>query len=373
MSYTLFLKFFGSLDDPRQTAKVTHIFSDILFLVVCASIAGLDGWEDIEDYGEIHFNWFKSKGLFKNGLPVHDTIARVISRIDPEQFRACFIKWMQSVAELSEGKLIAIDGKRLRSSYNRDDRKSTIHMVNAFATENSLVLGQLKTEGKSNEITAIPELLSLLNIKDSLVSIDAMGCQTEIADKIVEKEGDYLLAVKKNQELLYDAVKEELGSKVNGEIICLEQGHGRYEARAYYVTSAKAIAKRFPKWRGLKSIGAALGYRLDKSGKESLEVRYYISSASLDKAKFAQAVRGHWGIENSLHWVLDVSFDEDKCGIYRGNSAEVLACFRQLALNMLRSEVSKKLSIPRKQKRAAMSTDYLETVLLTGMKELAKE
>ena len=373
MSYDLFLKFFGSLNDPRQTAKVTHVFSDILFLVVCASVAGLDSWEDIEDFGEIHFDWFKSKGLFKNGLPAHDTIARVISRVEPESFRTCFIKWMQSVAELSENKLIAIDGKRLRSSYNRDDRKSTIHMVNAFATENGLVLGQLKTEAKSNEITAIPKLLSLLNIKDSLVSIDAMGCQTDIVEKIIEKEGDYLLAVKKNQECLYDAVKAQLFSQINNEIVCLEQGHGRYEARAYYVTDAEALAKRFPKWKDLKSIGAALGYRVDKSGKESLEVRYYISSANLDKAKFAQAVRGHWGIENSLHWVLDVSFGEDSCGIYRGNSAEVLASFRLLALNIRRSENSKKVSIPRKQKRALMSTDYLEKVLLAGMKALAKE
>ncbi len=256
MSFDLFQKFFGCINDPRQTAKVTHIFSDILFLVVCSSIVGLDSWEDIEDFGEAHLDWFKSKGLFANGLPVHDTIARVVSRVDPEQFRNCFINWMQSVAELSDGKLIAIDGKRLRGSYNRDDRKSTIHMVNAFATENSLVLGQLKTESKSNEITAIPELITLLDIKGCLVSIDAMGCQTEIANKIVEKEGDYLLAVKKNQASLYEAVKLQLSSKINNSILCLEQGHGRYEARAYHVIEAEKLTEQFPNWRGLKSIGA---------------------------------------------------------------------------------------------------------------------
>ncbi len=312
-----FEQHFGELEDPRQITKVTHVFSDILFLVVCSSIAGATGWEEIEDFGDLHFDWFRSKGLFPNGLPAHDTIARVVSRVEPKQFQRCFIGWMKSVAELSEGQLIAIDGKRLCGSYRRDDRQSAIHMVNAFATENSVVLGQIKTENKSNEITAIPELLSLLDIQGCLISIDAMGCQTAIAEHIIDKGGDYLLAVKGNQEALLNAVKKALSTTINNEITSIEQGHGRIEARAYHVMSAKQVAAEFPQWKGLMSIGVALGYRKTKNAKESLEYRYYISSAPLSKARFAHAVRSHWAVENSLHWVLDASMKEDACQIYR--------------------------------------------------------
>ncbi|MBF4337706.1 ISAs1 family transposase, partial [Vibrio anguillarum] len=347
-----------------------HLFTDILFLVVCASIAGAQGWEDIEDFGDLHFNWFAKKGLFKNGLPVHDTIARVISRIDSEQFQYCFIDWMKSVAELSDGQLIAIDGKRLCGSYNRENRLSAIHMVNAFATENNVVLGQVKTESKSNEITAIPALLALLDIKGCLISIDAMGCQTDIAEQIIERGGDYLLAVKGNQKTLHNAVRKALGSEIDEEVLCLEKQHGRNEARAYCVMDAGSLADAFPEWKGLKSIGVALSYRRTKSGNESLEYRYYISSAKLSKARFANAVRSHWAVENSLHWVLDASMKEDQCQIYRGNAAEVLSGARKIALNMLRAETTRKISIPRKQKRAHGSTDYLEQVLTAGLKTL---
>ena len=371
MNTGAFEQFFGTLDDPRQMAKVTHEFTDILFLVVCASIAGAKGWEDIEDFGELHFQWFADKGLFKDGLPVHDTIARVISRVDPEQFQRCFISWMQSVSELSEGQLIAIDGKRLCGSYNRNDRQSAIHMVNAFATENNVVLGQIKTQSKSNEITAIPALLKLLDIKGCLISIDAMGCQTAIAEQIIDSGGDYLLAVKGNQPELFDAVRKTLSSHVNEEVICMEKGHGRIEARAYLVMDATELAKAFPQWKGLKSIGVAMGYRQTKNGNLSLEYRYYISSSALTKARFAHAVRSHWAVE-SLHWILDVSMKEDACQIYRGNAAEILSGVRKMTLNMLRAETTKKISIPRKQKRAHGSTDYLEKVLFAGLEQLTK-
>jgi predicted transposase YbfD/YdcC len=367
MGTGVFEQFFSELKDPRQSAKVAHLFTDILFLVVCASIAGAKGWEDIEDFGDLHFDWFSQKGLFKNGLPVHDTIARVISRVDSEQFQRCFIGWMQSVAELSDGQLIAIDGKRLCGSYNRDDRQSAIHIVNAFATENNVVLGQIKTQSKSNEITAIPALLDLLDIKGCLISIDAMGCQTAIAEKVVEGGGDYLLALKGNQKELHDAVRDELSSAINQEVICLEKNHGRGEARAYHVMDAASLVDRFSEWKGLKTIGVTLSYRQPKNGKESLEYRYYISSAHLTKARFANAVRSHWAVENSLHWMLDVSMKEDECQIYRGNAAEILSGARKLALNMLRAETTRKVSVPRKQKRAHGSTDYLEKVLAAGL------
>ncbi|HBU0372281.1 TPA: ISAs1-like element ISKpn31 family transposase, partial [Klebsiella pneumoniae] len=206
----VFAQFFDDIPDPRQHAKIYYPFYDVLFLTVCAVIGGADGWEDIEDFGEVHLPWFQSKGLFKNGIPVHDTIARIISGIKPEPFQAAFVRWTQAINQHTEGALVAIDGKTLRSSYNREDRTSTIHMVSAYAAANKLVLGQIKTDAKSNEITAIPDLLALLDIKGCLVSIDAMGCQTEIAETILQQSGDYLLAVKGNQPKLFEAVRQAL-------------------------------------------------------------------------------------------------------------------------------------------------------------------
>ena len=206
----VFAQFFDNIHDPRQHAKIYYPFYDVLFLTVCAVIGGAEGWEDIEDFGEVHLPWFQSKGLFKNGIPVHDTIARIISGIKPEPFQAAFVRWTQAINQHTDGALVAIDGKTLRSSYDREDRTSTIHMVSAYAAANKLVLGQIKTDAKSNEITAIPELLALLDIKGCLVSIDAMGCQTEIAETILQQGGDYLLAVKGNQPKLFEAVRQAL-------------------------------------------------------------------------------------------------------------------------------------------------------------------
>ena len=378
MSIDAFSLHFGQLSDPRQSAKVSYPLFDIVFLTICATIAGAEGWEDIEDFGEIHLAWFQRKGLFQNGLPVHDTIARIISRLDPEEFQRSFTRWMQAVSLRTEGELIAIDGKVLRGSYDRDSRQSTIHMVSAFATANSLVLGQLKTDAKSNEITAIPELIKLLDINGCLVSIDAIACQKDIAATIVANGGDYLLAVKGNQETLAKAVRAELAEYTAADItkddIQVEQHHGRVEIREYHVVPAAHLAERLPEWIGLKTLGLAIGYRLDKkSGKQSLDYRYYISSAELTKERFAVAVRGHWGIENSLHWVLDATMNEDACQIYRGNSAEIMACMRHIAVNMLRSENSRKASIRRKQKIAAMSSSYLEKVLLAGFESVSEK
>lgn len=292
-------------------------------------------------------------------------------------FQQCFIQWAQSVNERTEGELIAIDGKVLRGSYQRESRRSAIHMVSAFATGNGVVMGQLKTDAKSNEITAIPALLKLLDIKGCLVSIDAMGCQTDIAGTIVKQGGDYLLAVKGNQELLHRAVQQALrpfhSAATDPVNVTVEKGHGRIEAREYHVLAAGDVASQFPEWRGLKTLGVAIGYRLEKSGKQSLEYRYYISSAELDQARFAAAVRDHWRIENSLHWVLDVSMNEDACPIYRGEAAEILSCMRHLALNMLRAETTKKASIRRKQKIASMNTDYLDQVLAAGLRAMAAQ
>lgn len=369
MQLDAFSEFFSDLHDPRQSAKISYPLFDILFLTVCAVIGGCEGWEDIEDFGQAHSRWFQDKGLFPNGLPVHDTIARVVSSLAPEQFQSCFLKWMQAVNSRAKGELIAIDGKVLRSSYNRDDRQSTIHMVSAFASANGMVLGQVKTDAKSNEITAIPELLALLDMTGCLISIDAMGCQTEIAAQIVNKGGDYLLSVKGNQETLHRAVREAMAplAREGSHQAMIEQSRGRTELREYHVMPAGDMVKQFPTWKGLNTLGVAIGYRRDSKGNESLEYRYYISSAALTEEQFAKAVRGHWGIENQLHWVLDVTMKEDACPIYRGEAAQILATVRHMALNMLRAEKGKCASIRRKQKIAAMNSDYLEQVMLAGI------
>lgn len=374
MPIDAFSEHFADLKDPRQTAKISYSLFDVMFLTLCAVIGGAEGWHDIEDFGEAHLDWFQERGLFPRGLPVDDTIARVVSRLDPVQFQHCFLNWMQAVSARSEGRVIAIDGKVLRRSYHPKDRTSAIHMVSAFASANGVVLGQVKTDAKSNEITAIPALLSLLDIKGCLVSIDAMGCQTAIAAQIVLQGGDYLLAVKGNQELLSRAVREALAAVVStpGHVACVEQGRGRVEAREYHVVPADEVARQFPSWKGLATLGVAVGYRCDNKGKESLEYRYYISSAVLSKAQFANAVRSHWAIENRLHWVLDVAMKEDDCPIYREDAAANLAMVRHIAINMLRLEDSKQAGIKRKQKMAAMNTDYLETVLLAGINGMAK-
>lgn len=373
-----FAKHFGAIDDPRQAAKVSHPLFDMMFLTMCAVIAGAEGWADIQEYAEGHLDWFQDNNILLNGVPVDDTIAKTISRIKPEQFRACFIKWMSAINKMSQGELVAIDGKVLRGSYNPDDRQSTIHMVNAYATANKVVIGQLKTETKSNEITAIPELVKLLDIKGCLVSIDAMGCQTKIAKEIVENGGDYLLAVKGNQQSLANSVEKALSETVNSKFepaqLKVEKAHGRIEARQYFVLDAKSVAQAHPEWKNLKSIGIAIGFRQVKGCKPSLDYRYYISSAELTELteqRFGEAVRGHWLIENSLHWVLDATMNEDSCQIYRDNSAENLACVRQIALNMLRAE-STKLSLRLKQKRAWMKTSFLEGVLVAGFNKLDK-
>nr|WP_234932838.1 ISAs1 family transposase [Aeromonas caviae] len=284
------------------------------------------------------------------------------------------VRWMQATSERTDGELIAIDGKTLRSSYDRDSRQSTIHMVSAFAAENRLVLGQVKTDEKSNEITAIPELLALLDIKGCLVSIDAMGCQTGIASTIVKGGGDYLLAVKGNQPTLHNAVRAALAEStkkpLSEETLSVEKEHGRIDGREYHVLPAGALSEQFPEWKSLKTVGVAISYRIENMEKFSMEYRYYISSAELTPEQFASAVRGHWAIENSLHWVLDVVMNEDACQIYRGDAPQILACARHMAQNMLRAETSRKASLRKKQQFAGMSSPYLEKVLDAGLAEL---
>ncbi len=366
MSTNVFGRIFDNVNDPRQASKVVYKLYDLLFLTICAVISGCEGWEDIRDFGEARLPWLTSLGLFKDGLPVDDTIARLISRIDPEQLQKSFIKWMRQANTLTCGEVVAIDGKTLRNSFNRDDKQSAIHMVSAFATANGVVMGQIKTEQKSNEITAIPKLLKLLDIRGCLITIDAMGCQKDIANSIIKQKADYLLAVKSNQAHLYQAVVTAFRDTKLATDTQIEKGHGRIEVREYYVLEAADIALAFPQWKGLRTIGMAINYTND--GKtESINYRYYISSAELTQAQFGKAVRGHWGIESTLHWVLDTAMKEDACQIYRENGAENLARLRHIARNIIKADKSRKASVRRKQRMAAMKPSYLEAIFFNGL------
>ena len=362
-----FTEHFQSITDQRQSAKVTYTLFEVLFGSLCAVIAGATGWFDIREYLLGHHQWFQENGMFKDGIPADDTIARIISTIEPEQFHACFLSWMQSVHRLTDGQVVAIDGKTLRGSYNREDRASTIHMVSAYASSNKLVLGQLKTEQKSNEITAIPQLLKMLDLRGALVTIDAMGCQTKIAKTIVDQGGDYLLAVKNNQGKLRKAIEKafKLQRSVMPENIEFDKGHGRVESRQCNVLKRHDLEGNFSRWKRLNTIVMVENFRYEHGKAVCLEYHYYISSKELTAEQAASAVREHWGIE-SMHWVLDVSMNEDACQIYKGFGAENLSCLRHMALNMLRSEPTK-VSIVGKRKRCLMNSAMLEKVLLAGL------
>lgn len=363
MSLLKLVKHLELIDDHRQAAKVTYPLFDVLFLTVVAVIGGSDGWEDIEDFGHCHLDLLKKYGDYSKGIPVHDTIARIISKVEPDKLQTAFIEWMKEAQELTDGDVIAIDGKTLRSSYNREDRQSTIHMVNAFSVANGVVLGQEKTDQKSNEITAMPELLKLLDIKGALVTIDAMGTQADIAHAIVEKEANFLLAVKGNQKNLYKTIKKafsEQRQKFECSLENLEQQKGRVEYRECY--AQEVDPKSFDeKWPPIHTIGLAIGYRISQ-GKEQLQHRYYISSAKLTSEELSKAIRTHWAVENQLHWVLDVSLKEDSCQIYREHAAENLSRIRQATVNILKKEPTQ-ISINRKRRRASMDSKYLDKII----------
>lgn len=363
---------FNAIRDPRQPWKVEHSLADIILLSVCAVIAGSEGWEEIEDFGHSRLDWLKDYGDFKHGIPAHDTIARVMSNISPKRLQKCFVAWMESCHQVTDGEVIAIDGKVVRGSYDKSRRKGAIHMISAFSTANSLVLGQLSTDEKSNEITAIPKLLELLVIKGCLITIDAMGCQHKIAEKIIEKEGDYLLAVKGNQKRLLESFQKHFSAgqiaQFNGDsYVTKEKSRDRKECRYHVVSDLfdDFVDHGFA-WKGMKRVCAVMSFRSQSdevAGAEEVLIRYYITSADLSAKEFAEAVRAHWRIETTLHWKLDTAMREDACRIRRGDAAENLAGVRHIAYNLLSNETSFKAGLRRKQKRAAMSEAYLAQVL----------
>ncbi|MGK2231537.1 ISAs1 family transposase [Colwellia polaris] len=365
-----FNEHFSTIPDARQQSKVEHKLHDILLTLVVSVICGADGWEAIEEVAHHKVILLKKYGSFENGIPVHDTIARVTSAIAPDKLQQCFISWMKAAHIATKGEVIAIDGKTVRGSYDKKSKKNAIHMVSAFAANNGVVLGQIKIAEKSNEITAIPQLLDLLDIKDSIVTIDAIGRQRAIATKIKEKEADYVIAVKGNQGHLHQSIKdffeifhEKEFSKVSHQYHEeIDSGHGRVESRKYWISETLSIKDLTLKWSGLISIGMAESER-HINGKTRKEVRDFICSIKANAKIFAQAVRKHWSIENQLHWVLDISFNEDLSRVRRGNVAENMSVLRHLVLNLLREETSFKKGLKAKRFKAALDTDYADKVL----------
>jgi predicted transposase YbfD/YdcC len=360
---------FGQLEDPRVERTRLHPLINILFIAVCGVLCGANSFAAIHEFGDDRTTWLARFLDLSNGIPCEDTFRRVLARLDPAVFEKALLSWMQAVQEITESRLIAIDGKTLRGSYDRQDGKAAIHMVSAWATENKLSLGQVVVDAKSNEITAIPELLGVLELSGAIVTIDAMGCQREIAAKIRERGGDYVLAVKQNQPTLYERVREAVdeGLEQDAERIdehgTDEKGHGRQEARTHAVFPAPEGVDPEGLWQDLCAVGVTFSERTDAKGHTSLEGRYYILSRRLSAKEFADAVRGHWSIENQLHWQLDVSFREDACRARTGHAAANLSVIRRFALGSLKRDTECRRGIETKRLKCALSEEYREKVL----------
>jgi predicted transposase YbfD/YdcC len=364
---------FGNLTDPRVDRTKLHKLLDILVIAICAVIGSADTWEDVEEFGKAKIKWFQTFLELPNGIPSHDTFTRVFARLDPQQFEASFISWMGTITEVLGGQVIAIDGKVLRRSHDRGIGKAAIDMVSAWASANRLVLGQVKVDDKSNEITAIPQLLQALEVAGCIVTIDAMGCQTEIAREIIEREADYVLALKENQGRLYEDVQllfEDLEkSQYKAYAFDYEEtsdnGHGRIETRQCWTISDPEVLKYLrgaENWKNLRTVSRIRSRR--QLGEEvSCEDRYHIASITGAKP-ILRAVRTHWSIENELHWTLDIAFDEDHCRVRKDHGPENFAVLRHIALNLLKQEKTCKRGIKGKRLLAAWKEEYLLKVLV---------
>jgi predicted transposase YbfD/YdcC len=360
---------FVDLTDPRRR-KVVYPLINIVTIAICAVVAGADDFVTIAAWGRQKRAWLAQILDLSNGIPSHDRFNAIFRAIKPAEFEKCLLSWITSLHEITAGQIVAIDGKTLRHSFDKADGKSAIHMVSAWATANHLSLGQVVVDGKSNEITAIPKLLELLEISGCLVTIDAMGCQTAIAEKIIAARADYVLAVKGNQPTLEDGIEAFFLDQMDDDFARVkvsrhetsEQGHGRDEHRTYYVCNAPADLPDRKRWVGLKGIGLAINETV-RDGKTVDDVHYYILSKTLSAKRFAAAVRGHWGIENQLHWQLDVTFGEDQCRIRKGNADANFSILRRTALSLLKNETTEKVGMKSKRLIAAWNEDYLKQVL----------
>lgn len=363
---------FGGIEDPRVERRKLHKLLDIMAIAICGAICGADTWEDVETFGKAKEDWFKKFLELPNGIPSHDTFNRVFNRIDPVEFQSSFMSWISAVSEIIDGQVIAIDGKVLRRSHDHGIGKAAIDMVCAWATTNHLVLGQVKVDEKSNEITAIPQLLKALEISGCIITIDAIGCQTEIAAESIEQDADYVLALKDNQGNLFEDVKllfddlEDSSYKAYAYDYhkTVNKGHGRIEIRECWTISDRdtiRYLRGYKNWKKLITVSRIRSQRWIGEEK-SCEDRYHI--ASIDGAKRVLAtVRSHWGIENSLHWILDIAFDEDRSRIRKEHGAENFAVLRHIALNLLKQEKSCKRSVKGKRLLAGWDEDYLFKVL----------
>jgi predicted transposase YbfD/YdcC len=364
---------FKDVQDPRRTYLNDHPLINILTIALCAMIAGAESWTDVANFGRQKIDWLSKFLDLENGIPSHDTFGRVFERLDPEQFRQGFLSWVQAVFEITNEQVIAIDGKQLRRSHHKSMKKKAIHMVSAWATANHLVLGQVKVKGKSNEITAIPALLALLDLTGCIITIDAIGTQINIAQQIVDQGGDYLLSVKKNQKQLYEDIKlffklaqeNEFAKVAHTYHRTTNGGHGRVEIRQCWgISGAESLAflRGEAKWPRLKTI-VMMQFERRIKRKITRQTHYFITSMANDAQIILAAKRDHWGIENGLHWVLDVAFREDDCRVRKGNAAQNLAILRHMALNLLKQEKTAKGGIKAKRLQAAWNNDYLVKVL----------
>jgi len=363
---TVLLEQLKTVSDYRRGKSVNYPLHEILFIALCAVMSGAEAFTEFEEFGLVRKEWLKRFLRLKHGIPSHDTFRQVFSLIDPKQFNEVFIRWTQSICKVEGTEIIAIDGKTLKGSA----KDKAVHIVNAWATGNKLVLGQLKTEDKSNEITAVPQLLKQLKIKGAVITLDAMGTQKDIAQIIHESKADYVLPLKKNHRKLYKSVKLQLDDPENlKKLPSFEQtntGHGRNEIRRHWICSDVKGIDNDAQWSGLKTIGKVERVREIKSGKSkgklSVETFYYISSIEPDAEFFAECIRSHWGVENKLHWILDVTFREDDCQVREKTAATNLSMLRKVAMNLFRLHPSKG-SMRLKRKKAGWEIEFLEQVV----------
>jgi predicted transposase YbfD/YdcC len=357
------LKYFSELGDPRVERNREHLLEEILLIAIAAVLSGAESWNDIAQYGEDKQEWLKTFLALPSGIPSHDTFNRVFAALDPEEMEKGFAAWVSSIARLTAGEVVAIDGKALCGT--REGGKKIVHMVSAWAEGNGLVLGQRKVDEKSHEITAIPKLLNALELAGTVVTIDAMGCQREIARQIVAKKADYVLAVKENQGTLLAEIKDSFALlAADAAIEELDCGHGRVERRKCSVIGDLSLVEKASEWASLKGLVRIEAERYHKAtGKTEHEIRYYITSLRPDAKRLNSAIRQHWGIENKLHWVLDAGFGEDLDRKRAGHAAQNFSLLNRIALNLLKQEKSLKRGIKGKRLKAAWNHPYLLKLL----------